>query len=159
MNTEYAIIAYVWGLSLLLWFLIPRAKRRLAVTAFLFKQMITYPLGLLVVEYDLLAYPVRLLPEINRASLTFEFWAYPILCAFFNAHFPEKHKWWVKLGYYASFCSALTVTEIFLENHTNLIRYIQWNAAWTWVSLYLTFFITRSFCAWFWKRLPLPSSG
>jgi len=153
MKLEWIILISVWILSICLLFTIPKHKRRLAIVAFLFKQMITWLFGLLVVENKLIAYPIRLFSEVNRASFTYEFFAYPILCSIFNVFYPNGRSLLYKIGYYVAFCTMLTIPEIFLEKYTDLISYTQWSWYWTWSSLFITFMMTRWFCVWFFNGL------
>lgn len=153
MKLYYGILAGVWILSLLLMILIPKDRRRMAVLAFLFKQTITYLLGLVAVELGLLAYPVRELADINRTSFTYEFMAYPMVCAIFNVYYPNGKSLWRQVIYYAGFCTILTVPEILLERYTPLVQYIHWNWPVTWLSLLVTFFMTRTFCVLFFRSL------
>ncbi|MCL6571025.1 MAG: hypothetical protein K6T88_05000 [Bacillus sp. (in: Bacteria)] len=151
MNIDRIILLSVWILTIGLMFLIPRVKRRLAVVAFLIKQLITLILGLTVVEFGLIIYPVRLFSKVNRASFTFEYFVYPAVCSLFNVFFPNKRSKLFKLGYYAVFCTTLTIVELIIEKKTDLIIYIHWSWYWTWLSLFATFFMSRTFCVWFFK--------
>ena len=91
MNWDYALIALEWILTIVLLVkFISKNKIREAHVAFFFKQLITWVLGLLVVQLKLIEYPVRLFPYANKASFTFEYFVYPSLCAIFNVNFPEK---------------------------------------------------------------------
>jgi hypothetical protein len=153
LRLDYWILLGVWVLSFLLLFLIPRDKRRLALIAYLFKQSLTYLLGLVAVEYGLLEYPVRMLASVNRTSFTYEYMAYPVICALFNAYYPVKGTRLRKLLYYAAFCTGLTVPEVLLERYTDLVRYIHWHWWTTWLSLLVTFVATRTFCVLFFKRI------
>lgn len=153
MSMDYWVLAGVWILSGLLIFCIPKDKVRIAIMAFLFKQMQTYPLGLMAVEWGLLAYPVRELAEINRTSFTYEFWAYPMVCALSIAYFPQYSPRWKQLGYYALFTTGLTIIEVVLERFTNVIEYIHWYWFFTWATVFLTFLFTQLFCTWFFTTL------
>lgn len=153
MRLDYWILLGVWILSFLLLFLIPRNKRRLALIAYLFKQFITSLLGLVTVELGLLEYPVRELASVNRTSFTYEYMAYPVVCALFNVFYPTKAKRLSKMLYYAAFCTALTLPEILLERYTDLVRYHYWRWWITWLTLLMTFFATRSFCVLFFKGI------
>ncbi|RAU99537.1 CBO0543 family protein [Paenibacillus sp. YN15] len=153
MRLDRWILLGVWVLSFLLLFLIPRNKRRLALIAYLFKQFITSLLGLVTVELGLLEYPVRELADVNRTSFTYEYMAYPVVCALFNVFYPTKAKRLSKMLYYAAFCTALTLPEIFLERYTELVCYLHWHWWITWLTLLMTFFATRSFCVLFFKGI------
>jgi len=143
---QYGIIVSVWVLSLLLIFMIPRQKRRLAMVAFLFKQYITCIFGHVVVELHLLTYPVRELADVSRTSFTYEYMAYPMICAVFNAYYPNHRSGLVQFGYYVLFPTVLTIVEVLLVQYTDLIRYVRWNWLWSWATIFLTFLMTRAFC-------------
>lgn len=151
-NDKY-ILYFVWiatGISIPLF--IPKNKRRLAWVSFLFSQVLTWPLGLFVADMHWIQYPVRMFAEGTHGSFTYEYFFYPIMCSFFNAYFPTgERRLWMRATYYAGYCSILTLAELFLLHNTNLIRYIHWNAFFTWISLFTTFSLTRKFCLWFFK--------
>lgn len=153
MKADYGILAGVWTLALLLVFVIPKSRRRLALVAFLVKQTITYPLGLVAVETGMLAYPVRELGDVNRTSFTYEFLAYPMVCAVFNAYYPNCRSPWGKALYYGAFSTVLTVIEVLLERSTNLIRYLNWHWYYTFFSLLATFYLSRCLCVLFFREL------
>ena len=152
MRIEWWILLSSYVVSTGLVFFIPRNKIRLAVVAFLFKQVITFLLGLVAVEWGLLEYPVRLFASINRASFTFEYYAFPVICAVFNVWYPNNRSTLIQFGYYAGYTSLLTIAEVMMEKHTDLIEYIHWEWYITWISVCLTFFMTRLFCVWFFAK-------
>ena len=152
MNSEKAILVIGWIISVLLLFrFIPKNKVRLAQLAFLFKQAITWLIGLAVVEARLLEYPVRFFSYANRTSFTFEYIVYPSICAIFNVNYPEKKGRFSQFMYYSYYCTAITIIEVILEEYTNLINYINWTWYITWITLYITFYMTRKYCVWFYK--------
>ncbi|WP_413309838.1 CBO0543 family protein [Bacillus sp. 1P10SD] len=77
--------------------------------------------GLVVVEYGLLTYPIRLFADVNRSSFTYEFYVYPAVCAIFNVFYPYARSKLIQFLYYCAYCTVLTVPEIFLEKYTELI--------------------------------------
>ncbi len=139
MSVEKAILYFTWiatAISLVL--LIPKDKIRLAIVAFLFKEFLTWPMGLYVANT-------------TKASFTFEFFFYPAICAIFNTHFPEDKPAYVRAFYYILYCTVITAAESLLERYTDLIEYIHWNEAYTWITLIVTFYISRQFIRWFFK--------
>jgi hypothetical protein len=158
MKVEWTILVAVWIATFSLFFFIPRKNFRLAQVAILFKQVITWLIGLVVVELGWIEYPVRCFASVNRSSFTFEFLAYPVICGLFNARYPENRSLFFKLLYYGSFCTAITVVEVLIEIYTNLIKYIHWSWYWTWVTLFITFFMSRTFCKWFFS-VEAPKGG
>lgn len=146
------ILYFVWFITTLsLCFFIPKSKIRLALQAFLFSQALTWPLGLLVVDRGLIQYPILFFENANKTSFTFEYFFYPIVCAYFIVYFPNTKNLAIRAMYYIIFCSILTATELFLLHNTELIRYIHWYAYWTWISLFVIFHVTRKLCLWFFK--------
>ena len=153
MKLEWWILLGVWLLSSGLLFLIPKQKLRLAITAFVFMQAVTWMFGLIVVEVGLLTYPVRLFAKANRASFTYEFFAYPAVAVIFNVFYPHLSRKAVKFFYYGAYCTALTIPEVLIEKYTDLLEYHHWTWYWTWITLFLTFMISRGFCVWFFRGI------
>ncbi len=146
MTLERGILVGVTVVSLLLILVIPRQRYRLAIVAFLTTQFMTTILGHVVVDSGALIYPVREFAEVNRTSFIYEFLAYPMVSAVFNAHYPVGRNRLTQIGYYVLYSSVLTIGEVVIERYTNLIVYIEWNWFWTWGSLLITFSITRAVC-------------
>ncbi|WP_453995841.1 CBO0543 family protein [Bacillus nitroreducens] len=152
MTIEAWILLGVYVFTAALLFAIPREKIRLAVVAFLFKQFITFLIGLVVVEWGLLEYPVRLFPSVSRSSFTYEFFAYPLTCAIFNVWYPNNRNLLIQFMYYVAFTTVLTIGEVIIEIYTDLITYIHWEWYISWISICLTFYMTRRFCIWFFAK-------
>lgn len=149
---DKAILYFTWiatAISLVL--LIPKDQLRLAMVAFLFKQFLTCILGVIVANMGWIEYPVRFFANATKTSVTFEFLFYPSICAIFNAHFPEDKPAYVRAAYYILYCTAITAAESILHRYTDLIRYIHWNESLTWITLFITFYLSRQFCRWFFK--------
>ncbi|MGN7401755.1 CBO0543 family protein [Cytobacillus praedii] len=143
MRIEWWLLLSVYALSTGILFLIPKNKIRLATVAFLFKQIITFLIGLVVVELGLLEYPVRLFAPINRTSFTYEYYAFPVTCAIFTVWYPHNRRTFIKLGYYITFTSILTLGEVIIEKNTDLIKYIYWEWYISWITICLSFYLRR----------------
>jgi len=152
-NINYAIIIIEWIVTIcLLVKFIPKNKLREASLAFSFKQLVTWVLGLAVVELRLIEYPVRLFfPYASKTSFTFEYFVYPSLCAIFNVHYPEKKSRWGQFMYYSYYCTTMTILEVFVEKYTEILKYIHWTWYITWITLFITFYMTRKYYEWFFK--------
>ncbi|MDP4093207.1 MAG: CBO0543 family protein [Bacillota bacterium] len=137
--------------GLLLFIFVPKDKYRHAIIIFLFKQTITWILGLIVAHYKLIEYNGDIFSNATQASFTFEYIVYPGICVLFNLYYPENKRRFSQFLYYAYYCSAITIIEVFLEKTTNLINYRHWSGIMTWLSLALTFFVSRKFYLWFFK--------
>lgn len=136
----------------LLWKFVPRNKAREAWVIFLFKQSLTWILGILVVEMHWIEYPIRFFPHAIRTSFSFEYFLYPSICVLFNLYYPVHKRSFHQLKHYVIYCSSITFIELYIEIYTNSIEYIHWAWYWTWLSLFLTFFMCRHFYLWFFKK-------
>ncbi|MBE4909189.1 hypothetical protein IMZ08_14070 [Bacillus luteolus] len=136
--------------SLLLIKYVPKNRIREAHISFLFKQVITWLFGLLVVEKALISYPNRLFfRKAIKSSFTFEYFVYPSLCALFNLYYPEKSNNVVKLIYYFIHTAIIAGFEIFAVKYTNLIKYNNWTWYWSFITMWLSYYISRIYHRWF----------
>ncbi|MHC0035335.1 CBO0543 family protein [Pseudoneobacillus sp. C159] len=152
MSMEWWIIILVYVVATGILFFIPKKKIRLSVFTFLITQLITFLIGLVVVELGLLKYPVRCFPSVNRTSFVYEYYAFPIVCVAFNVWYPLNQRLLYQLGYYVAFSSVLTIGEVILEKYTNLIKYIHWEWYTSWITITISFIIVRLFCVWFFAK-------
>lgn len=147
---DKGILYFMWiATTISLFVLIPKAKVGLALVAFLFAQALTWPMGLFTVDMGWIQYPIRFFENANYASFTFDYFFLPVMCVYFNIYFPEGKGLLRRTAHYTIFCTAMALLELLFLHHTNLIRYIHWNAYWTWITLWVNFYITRKFCLWF----------
>ncbi|MFB6467420.1 CBO0543 family protein [Cytobacillus sp. Hz8] len=131
---------------------IPKHKIREAQVAFLFKQVVTWLFGLFVVEKNLISYPTRLFfKKANKSSFSFEYYIYPALCALFNVYYPEKSNKTIKFLYNLLYPSFITIFEILAVKYTSLIRYNKWKWYWSFITLWITNYISRIYHRWFFK--------
>ncbi|WP_205516871.1 CBO0543 family protein [Paenibacillus sp. SYP-B3998] len=145
------LLIAVWAISITGLLLIPKRWRREAQVVFLFQQFINWILGLLVVQNGWIEYPLRELVY-NRTSFTFEFMAYPIVAVYMNLYYPIQKSVWIKLMYVAAYPAGLTAIEHFIEKKTPLIDYITWKWYWTFLSVWVTLYLSRWFYTWFFRK-------
>jgi hypothetical protein len=140
----------VWVTGILLFaFFVPRAKYREALISILVMQMPTWVLGLIAVQLGMVQYPRRFLADATGASFTYEFLALPIVSAIYNLHYPVHRRRSFRLAYLLAFPAVLTVVEAVIKNYTDLVRYIHWNWACTWLSVMLTLHGVYWLYSWF----------
>jgi uncharacterized membrane protein len=148
---EKIIIASGCAVSLIsIWF-IPKKKAAPASFIFMLTQFFTWILGLFVVEFALLDYPVRELSRSNATSFTFEFIILPIMTIHFVLHYPFDKPFKSRILYYFTFISVFTLIEYLLEKYTLVIQYHSWRWYWTWISMSLLFYIVMVIYRWFYK--------
>ena len=150
---EYTILALSWffGFVLLIFF-VPQGKQRQAQVSFLFKQLLTWLFGLIVVEKGLIRYPIRIFSKAHKTSFTFEYFIYPALCSMFNIYFPKNKNVFIRGLYYLFHTSLITVFEIYAVKKTNLIIYKKWAWYWSFITIWGTYYISRLYYTWFFKN-------
>lgn len=153
MLSDRIVLVCVWlAAAVLVACTIPWERKREAMVVFMFKQLITWLLGLLVVQYGLIEYPVREFAKATATSFAFEYFIYPSVCVVFVLRYP-KHKsaiW--KWGWYLFFPTWMTALEMVIEKYTDLVHYIHWSGYWTWITLLVTFFMSHTFYRWFYSN-------
>lgn len=152
MKIEWWVLLLVYAVATGILFFIPKNKFRLAIAAFLFTQVITFLIGLLVVQLGLIEYPVRTFSSINRTSFDYEFYFFPVVCAVFNVWYPNNRRILIQFGYYIVFSTVLTIGEVILEKYTELIHYIHWDWYISWITIFISFFTVRLLCVWFFSK-------
>ncbi|WP_102344771.1 CBO0543 family protein [Bacillus sp. Marseille-P3661] len=131
---------------------IPKNKLREAHLAFLFKQLITWLFGLIVVENGNISYPFRtFFKKSIKSSFTFEYFVFPGMCALFNAHYPEKRSKYFKTFYYIVYTSVIVFLEVIALRFTKLIHYENWKWYWSFVSIWFSYYLSRMYQVWFFK--------
>jgi hypothetical protein len=94
---------------------------------------------------------VREFSYASRASFTFEFFIYPSICVIFNLHYPENKGILRQLSHFVLFCSGITAVEVLCERYTDIIHYVNWTWYTTWITLFITFYLSRKYYTWFFR--------
>lgn len=149
----YILIASIIGSVFLLWMLVPKKRLVDAHISFLFMQAQTWLYGILVSEFQLIRYPVRILEKGDLSNFPFEFFFFPAISVIYNLYFPKVKNLLNKLLYVVLFPTTITMVEVWLESKTELIDYIHWSWFWSWVTMLLTLNIAYIYYKWFMKRL------
>ncbi|WP_084034816.1 CBO0543 family protein [Anaerobacillus alkalilacustris] len=150
---DKVIEASAWiVMSFILYKFVPRNKFREAQLAFLFKQVITWIFGLIVVENGIIKYPHRLFfKKANKASFTFEFFILPSFCSLFNIHYPEQKHQIFKVLHYVFYTSIIVILEIYAIKSTNLIKYKKWTWYWSYITITISYYLSRLYYRWFFR--------
>lgn len=146
-----SIVEVILTIAVLIRF-IPKNKIREAQVAYLFKLVLTWLLGLIVAEYKLIEYPFRLFAYANKASFLFEFFFYPAMCSVFIVNYPEKKSSFIQFMYYFSWCTVITIIEVIQERYTDILTYKHWTWYVTWITLYMTFYLSKKYNNWFFRK-------
>jgi hypothetical protein len=148
------ILASVWVITIII-LIISTNRKNLIKThlSFLFMQVPSWLFGALVVQGRLIEYPVGFLKIAYRASFTFEFFVFPAVSSVFNVHFPREKPWYIKALYILSFPTLITIIEVILEKHTNLVKYINWTWYWSYITITLTLLLSYWYYLWFFEKI------
>lgn len=146
---DITILIVSWIIAIVLfYFLVAASKLREAILGFLSMQVLTWPLGYLVVELNLIRYPVRVFETATQSSFTFEFFVFPIVSALYNLYYPRDSKV-AGFLYTAIIVSVLTGAEVILEKFTDTIEYINWEWYYSWISMFIVLYISYGIWKWF----------
>lgn len=132
---------------------IPKNKIREAQVAYLFKLIITWSLGLIVAEFGLIEYPIRLFQYSDKANFLFEFFLLPSISAIFVVNYPGKKSTFDKFRYYFYYCTTLSIIEVLEERYTNVLKYMHWTWYLTWITFFITFYMSIKYNQWFFKKI------
>lgn len=122
MRIEYFIYIAIAVLSILSILYIPKEKIRKALLSLLAFQTSTWFTSIILVQRNKITYSVRELSKANSTSFSFEFFILPLLCIFFNLHFPEDKSFYEKLRYYISFLLPFSLVEYFTEKYMLILK-------------------------------------
>lgn len=148
---EVTFLYSIWSLTIFSLVLIPRKRLNEASVIFVYQQLITWSLGLIVAELNWIEYPVREFASVNRTSFTFEFLVYPVISIFYVLYYPVHNSIWKRILYTAVITTVLIISEVLFEKFTNLIKYIHWEWYVSWISVYATLYVAQRFHRWFFK--------
>ncbi len=148
MRLESILLTSVVLFSLFSLFFVPKKYWAQAQFIFLFVQLPTWLLGLVVVELRLLEYPYRELAAVNSTSFIYEYLILPVICVHFNAYFPKGAKI-KKLGFYLLISSMITILDLVIENYTALLNYTGWHWYMTFPSVLFILWLSRIVAQWF----------
>jgi len=152
MISDTLLLILAWGItSVLLLLYVPKEKIRESFVIFMFKQLMTWLIGLVVAELKLLEYPIRSFAYATKASFDFEYFFYPSFCVLFNLYYPEGKRISQQILYYFYYCTVLTMIEVLVEKYTNILEYLNWTWYITYISFAITFYLSHLFYRWFFK--------
>ncbi|WP_373864159.1 CBO0543 family protein [Paenibacillus glycanilyticus] len=99
----------------------------------------------LVVQGGLIEYPVGFLKMAYRASFTFEFYVFPAVSTIYNIYFPKKKPWFIKTLYIIAIPGVMTISEVYLEKNTELIKYLHWTWYWSFLTMTATLLLSYGY--------------
>ncbi|WP_257351035.1 CBO0543 family protein [Pseudalkalibacillus decolorationis] len=134
----------LWGLLIIGIALLLYSLRKLPFKEWLFVYLLTtyfsIIIGTIVVEENMLDYPIKFLNKHFDSSLLYEYLLFPVVCLYFYRTTYHSRYFNILLqgGLYTT---ALTIIEVLLERYTDLIKY----NSWTWIYTFTSVFILLVF--------------
>lgn len=154
-NLEYTLLISSWIATIVSTFFIPKKKACEASFIFILSQVFSWLLGLVVVEYGMIEYPVHILSKANSTDFMFEFLIFPVLAIHFILRYPSAKILWLRLTYFIGTISMFTLAEVIIEKYTMIIKYYSWTWYDTWISMALSFYFIMVIYKWFFKKPPI----
>lgn len=110
------------------------------IIIFLLTSFFSIFLGVLVVEENMIEYPISFLSNYFSSSLLYEYLLLPVVCIYFyqGTYYSRYPRMILKCALYTS---VLTIIEVLLERYTDLIEY----HTWTWVHTFISIFCLMMF--------------
>jgi hypothetical protein len=99
-------------------------------------------IDMVVVRYDLLEYPIRFWSEIVKINVLFDFFVFPTICIFFTQTSKKSNLSGILLQAFL-YTTPMTLLEYYIEIHTDLLQFNNWNIFITFISIYITILIIR----------------
>lgn len=152
LSIETILLTGAYIVSFAAVFFISRKKAAEASFIFMLTQFFSWVLGLVVVQFGWLEYPVHELAKANSTSFLFEYFLMPVLAIFFILHYPSGKPVYIRILYFASIISGFTLIEVIVEKYTMIIEYHAWTWYWTWISMSLVFYVVTTIYKWFFRQ-------
>nr|WP_281279824.1 CBO0543 family protein [Cohnella pontilimi] len=134
-----------------IYFLVPRAKAHAFLMCFLACQAVGWPVELLLVQFDGVAYPLREFPKASDLSITVKLVWTPVASGLFYIYIPRKSRT-MKFIYFAAWVSFLTLIDGLLAAHTRLVKHV--HVHWSLIALVFAFLLlcVSGIVTWFFKK-------
>lgn len=127
MDMERNLLLLVWFVCITaIYFLVPRAKAHEFVLCFLVCQAVGWVVEVLLVQFDLVAYPLREFPKASELNITFKVVWTPVAGGLYYIYRPRANKWAICI-YFAVWISLLTLIDGMLAAKTELVDYVHFH--------------------------------
>jgi len=149
MDMERNILLLVWFVCIsTIYFLVPRAKAHEFVLCFLVCQAVGWIVEVLLVQFDLVAYPLREFPRASDLNISFKVALTPVASGLYYIYRPRANKW-TKCFYFAVWISLLTLIDGMLAAKTELVDYVHFHWSLMAILYSIIFLSVRSLASWF----------
>lgn len=160
MTLERGVLVAAWLISFaIVLFLVPRNRLKEGCILFLSAQVITWPVGLLLVELGFMAHPVREFSVATRSNFTFNYLFYPIISMLANLYYPVDGSKWKQAGYQIAAVGGLSGLMQLVRIYTSLIDHVKFNWLLSFLLMLFAFNATRKYTTWYFRGLKPDKGG
>ncbi|WP_230632834.1 CBO0543 family protein [Paenibacillus athensensis] len=127
MDMERNLLLLFWFVCITtIYFLVPRAKAHEFVLCFLACQAVGWIVEVLLVQFDLVAYPLREFPKASDLNITFKVVLTPVASGLYYIYRPGGNNL-TKFFYFAAWISLLTLIDGLIAANTELVDYVHFH--------------------------------
>ncbi|RAU91987.1 CBO0543 family protein [Paenibacillus sp. YN15] len=160
MTLERGILVAFWLICFAIgMFLVPRNRLKEGCILFLSAQVITWPVGLLLVELGLITHPVREFPIATRANFTLNYLLYPMVSMAVLLYYPTFAPKWKRAVYQVVTVGGLSGLMQLVDAYTDLIHHVKFNWLLSFLIMLFALNATRTYTAWYFGGLKRNGGG
>ncbi|MCK9861325.1 hypothetical protein CFI03_022425 [Paenibacillus sp. ATY16] len=150
-DMERNVLLLVWFACITtIYFFVPRAKAHEFVLCFLVCQAVGWIVEILLVQFDLVAYPLREFPKASDLNITFKVVWTPVASGLYYIHRPRANKW-TTCFYFAVWISLLTLIDGMLAAKTELVEYVHFHWSLMAIVFSIMFLSVHVLVSWFFR--------
>ncbi|MBP1964777.1 CBO0543 family protein [Paenibacillus aceris] len=153
MTVERVILIVIWVVCIVLIpVMIPKHRTREAVLLFLFTQMITWIMSLLLVEWKAIENPIREFPSASGSNFTNNYIFFPLISTLFALYYPGQKSVAIRTFYQVRIVLLAGIYLILISRYTQILHYIHFNIFLHMILLWIVLNVVRTYASWFFQR-------
>ncbi|CAG7630175.1 hypothetical protein PAESOLCIP111_03176 [Paenibacillus solanacearum] len=151
MDMERNLLLLCWFVCVTtIYFLVPKVKAHEFLMCFLACQAVVWIVEVLLVQFDLVAYPLREFPKASDLNITFKVMWTPVASGLYYIYRPRENHL-TKCFYFAAWISLLTLIDGLLAANTELVDYIHFHWSLMAIVLSIIFLSVHGLASWFFR--------
>lgn len=152
MQMDYFILIAMWIIGIIGFIVfIPRKEKRKGILVFMIFQAIIWLCDMFSFSNNLLSAPVRFFPKATDLTVTINYLFYPMLFSLYYVHRKANGSLKYRITYFLIWVSSVTLFDMLIERHTNLLEYDRITSFGMWVYNGFIFFMSQMCCSWFYR--------
>lgn len=153
MTVERVILIMIWVVCfVLIPVMIPKHRAREAVLLFLFTQLITWIMSLLLVEWQAIENPIREFPAASGSNFTNNYIFFPLISTLFALYYPSQKSAAIRFFYQIRIVLLIGIYLQLIASYTEILHYIHFNVFLHMIILWIVLNAVRTYASWFFLR-------